>query len=209
MSVKYFVTGIGTGVGKTVVSAILSQALEGSYWKPIQAGDLQFSDSAKVRLWTKNVAILDEFIRLSRAESPHSSARAQGAHIPYHFPLPTLSNPLIIEGAGGLFVPLNDQGHTWSDTLRYWQIPVLVVINHYLGSINHSLLTIHALGSQNIPIKGLIICGESHAESEQIIQKISNLPILLRIPFSPLIDLSFISEQVVMHQSSIRSCLLS
>jgi len=200
MKKTFFITGIGTDVGKTVVASILSEALFASYWKPIQAGNLNNSDSQKVKEWTNNVDVLDEKYRLQLAESPHSAARAQGTIIFPDFPIPQCNNNLIIEGAGGILVPFNDNGNTWIDWVKLHNIPVIIVIKHYLGSINHTLLTINQLKQHKITIMGLIVSGQRHIESERIIKKISHLNVFLHVPFHTNIDTAFITQ--IAHRNS-------
>lgn len=172
-----FITGIGTNVGKTVISAILTEALEADYWKPIQAGDLNHSDSMKVERWISNskTQIHPEGYRLHTPMSPHAAAEIDGIQIELNnIQLPITNNFLIAEGAGGLLVPLNDKDCV-IDLIQYLQLPVVLVSRHYLGSINHTLLSIEALQRRNIPIAGLIFNGETHAANERIIEKRINL----------------------------------
>ena len=143
---KYVITGIGTDVGKTVVSAIISEALEAHYWKPIQAGDLDNSDSLKIAEYTEKVKVLAEGYRLSQPMSPHAAAEIDGVEIQRSdLKLPEVSGNLIVEGAGGLMVPVNNDGLTFADLIEDWNLPTIVVSRHYLGSINHSLLTAEVL----------------------------------------------------------------
>ena len=157
MSKKFVITGIGTDVGKTVVSSILAEALKASYWKPVQAGDLDNSDSIKVAAYTENVSVLEEGFRLSQPMSPHAAAKIDGVSIELEdLKVPEVSGNLIIEGAGGLMVPLNSKGLTYIDVFENWQLPTIVVSRHYLGSINHTLLTIEVLNSRGIEIEGIV-----------------------------------------------------
>lgn len=208
MGKVFFVTGIGTDIGKTVASAILSEALHAHYWKPIQSGDLDNSDSIKIKRWTDNVTVLDEEIRLSSPLSPHTSARMDGVVIPSGFNFPNVVNNLLIEGAGGVLVPINDEGDTISGLLKQWKIPAIVVVKHYLGSINHTLLTLNYLQQNQIPIAGIIVTGERHDESEQIIQTITGLTINLHIPYSAQIDKHFVTKQALANKRKIEQWLL-
>lgn len=195
MEKKYIVTGIGTEVGKTVVSAILSEALRARYWKPVQAGDLDFSDSMKVASWTKNVEVLQERYRLTEPMSPHAASAIDGVTIDsMDFDVPT-SDPLIIEGAGGLMVPLNDIGLTYIDLFQKWNIPVILVSRHYLGSINHTLMSYTLLKERGIPIKGIVFVGDEHPTTESIILKSTGLKMLVRIPMTDVVDAAFIQSQ--------------
>lgn len=166
-----FVTGIGTEVGKTVVSAILTRALLADYWKPIQSGDLSDSDSMKVEKWAAHsqLVIHPERYRLTQPLSPHASAKADNIEIKLeNFLLPETPRPLVVEGAGGLFVPLNDND-LMIDLMAKLALPVVLVSRHYLGSINHTLLSIEALKARNIPIAGLVFNGSSLPQTEEAI----------------------------------------
>lgn len=167
----YVVTGIGTEVGKTVVSAVLCEALKADYWKPVQAGDLHALDSDFVQAYTSETAVLPANILLNHPMSPHEAARLDGVELSEeHFELPPFSKPTIIEGAGGVMVPLNDEGLCYIDLFQLWELPVYVVTKHYLGSINHTLLTLNALMAREIPIAGLIVNGPRNEASERIYQ---------------------------------------
>lgn len=192
---KYIITGIGTEVGKTVVSAIVSEALRANYWKPVQAGDLDFSDSMKVDAWTDNVNILEERYRLKTPMSPHAAADIDGISIASHdFQVPDV-NPLVIEGAGGLMVPLNQTGLTYLDVFQKWNLPVILVSRHYLGSINHTLMSVDALKQRGMEIKGIIFVGDEHPTTESIILKSTGLPMIIRIPMTDEVNKDFVMEQ--------------
>lgn len=183
MNKSIFVTGIGTEVGKTVISAILVEALQADYWKPIQAGDLDNSDAMKIQRWISNslTRIHPEAYRLRTPMSPHAAAEKDGIQIELpNIKLPNSQNFIIVEGAGGLFVPLNDKDDI-IDLIQYLQMPVILVSKHYLGSINHTLLSIEALLHRNIPVAGLIFNGDENPSSESIIQQRSGVPILGRV----------------------------
>lgn len=205
---SFFVTGIGTDVGKTVVSAILSEALQSCYWKPVQSGDLNNSDSIKVERWTKNVTIIPEKHRLNHPFSPHTSARLDNVSITLEMTLPIVENTLIVEGAGGILVPLNDEGVTIGDWAQLLDIPVIVVVKHYLGSINHTLLTLEYLKSKSIQIAGIVVTGEKHEESERIIETITGQKIKLHIPLAVNVDEQFVCEQASLNSEKIKSWLL-
>ncbi|GAB5416401.1 MAG: dethiobiotin synthase [Crocinitomicaceae bacterium] len=192
---KYIITGIGTEVGKTVVSAIVSEALRANYWKPVQAGDLDFSDSMKVEKWTENVQVLEERFRLKTPMSPHAAAEIDGVQIDsLDFVLPNV-DPLIVEGAGGLMVPLNQNGLTYLDVFQKFNLPVILVSRHYLGSINHTLMSVELLKQRNIPIKGIIFVGDEHPTTESIILKSTDLPMIIRIPMTDEVNKEFVQEQ--------------
>jgi len=190
---RFFVTGNGTEVGKTIASAILVQALHADYWKPVQAGDLEFSDSAVVSGLVSNSTseIHPEQFRLSEPLSPHAAAERDGVSISLEdFSLPETENGLVIEGAGGLMVPLNRK-ELMIDLIEHLDAPVIFVSRHYLGSINHTLLSLEALKHREIPVHGLLFVGEPNRESETIIVTMSGTRMLGRIAWedelSPLV----------------------
>ena len=180
---KIFVTGIGTDVGKTVVSAILTEALEADYWKPVQAGDLDNSDSIKVeRFISNNKSIIHpEGMKLNSPMSPHAAAAIDNVEIKLsEFKLPETNNNLVVEGAGGLMVPLNDKDLI-IDLIKHLGLEVVLVSQNYLGSINHTILSIDALKSRNIPVAGIVFNGDTNEETEKYILNYSNLKCLGRI----------------------------
>jgi dethiobiotin synthetase len=178
-----FVTGIGTEVGKTVTAALLVRALRADYWKPIQSGDLDDTDTMKVEAWAGEAAgqIHTERYRLNLPMSPHASAADDGVAIGLNdFELPQTDNFLVVEGAGGLQVPLNDKDCI-IDLISHLGLPVVLVSRHYLGSINHTLLSVEALRHRNIPIAGLIFNGDPHPSTESIIEKMTGIQPLFRL----------------------------
>ncbi|MFD1256539.1 dethiobiotin synthase [Mucilaginibacter terrae] len=167
-----FVTGIGTDVGKTVVSAILVEKLKADYWKPIQSGDLNNSDTMKVRslISNKESQFHPEAYRLTQPFSPHKSAALDGITINLNnITLPQTNNQLIIEGAGGLMVPLNDT-HFIIDLIKKFDAEVVLVVKHYLGSINHTLLSLELLKQKKIKVRTLIFNGNRDEWSENVIK---------------------------------------
>lgn len=207
-SKQYIVAGIGTDVGKTVVSAILAQALEATYWKPVQAGDLDNSDTIKVSNWTDDkVTILAENFRLSHAMSPHAAAEKDGVLILENaLSLPEIKGNLIIESAGGVMVPINNEGLLYIDLFVKWKLPVIIVSRHYLGSINHTLLTIEALKSRNIIILGIIFVGDENIHTESIILINTKVKMLGRIPLAEKVDKDFIQSQALLF--SLNECIV-
>lgn len=181
---RYFVTGIGTEIGKTIASAILVEALKADYWKPIQAGDLNHTDSQKVEELVSNstTKIHPENYRLHTPISPHASARKDNIAISVkNFVVPNTSNTLIIEGAGGLLVPLNEK-ECIIDLIQAFDAKVILLSQHYLGSINHTLLSVEALKHRNIDIEGIIFNGEENLDTEEIILSKTALKNMGRIP---------------------------
>ncbi|MCZ2356042.1 MAG: dethiobiotin synthase [Bacteroidia bacterium] len=185
MQERIFVTGIGTGVGKTVISSILTCGLNAIYWKPVQAGRDPETDTETVKRLTGRLEhfFLPEFKILQAPESPHAAARKEGIHLSIQdIILPEPGNlPLVVEGAGGVLVPINER-ETYRDLMMKWNIPVVLVSRFYLGSINHTLLSIEALRSRNIPIKGIVFNGEHNPESERVIVGLTGIRVLGRVP---------------------------
>lgn len=166
---NYFVTAIGTDSGKTLASAILCKALHADYWKPVQAGYPRDADTIKNLV--QDCTIHPETYLLNTPASPHASAKIDGVHIDLEkFALPKTNNPLIIEGAGGCLVPLNDHDFV-IDIPAKLNIRIILVANLYLGSINHTLLTVQLLKQRNLSVAGIIFNGKSNPESERIILK--------------------------------------
>jgi len=194
-----FVTGIGTGIGKTIVSAILTEKLKADYWKPIQAGDLDNSDTLKVEsLITNTVSkIHPEAYRLTEPYSPHKAADMDGITIDEkNIMLPVTDNQLIIEGAGGLMVPLNNN-FLMIDLIQQLNAEVVLVVKHYLGSINHTLLSLAALYSRDIPVKALIFNGNSDEYSEQLIVNYFKAGTVISIPAIDIINKENIARQEI------------
>jgi len=195
MSDTFFITGISTDVGKTVVSAVIAEALQADYWKPIQAGELEDSDTHKVRSWisnSKSKCYAPAFSLLTPI-SPHAAAEIDGVQINLpEIKRPTTKNALVIEGAGGLLVPVNST-ETMIDLIRPSD-KVIVVSKHYLGSINHTLLTIRALQQRKINIFGIIFNGDEEPTTESIIATMTKIPVLGRVEIEPYINHHVILE---------------
>lgn len=191
-----FVTGIGTEVGKTVVSAILCEAHKCTYWKPIQAGDLDHSDSMKISEWCPDVSVLPERFKFNKAASPHLAAQTDSIEISENqLQLPDRKQNTLIEGAGGLLVPLNNNGLLYADVIKNWKIPLVLVSRHYLGSINHTLLTLEYLKKRQIPVLMLIWVGDENPASESIVQQLFPTVKTHRIPENNEIDTAFIRQE--------------
>ena len=192
---KLFITGISTDVGKTISSAIIIEALEADYWKPIQAGDLDNSDSQKVKSQISNSKsqIFENSYQLNTPASPHFAAQVDGVTIDLKKIVePKTNNHLVIEGAGGLLVPLNETDCI-IDLIRP-EYKVIIVSRHYLGSINHTLLTIEALKNRNLTIGGIIFSGKENKPTEEIILKKTNINFIGRIDEEPYFDKNVIKE---------------
>jgi dethiobiotin synthetase len=192
---KLFITGISTDVGKTIASAIITESLQADYWKPIQAGDLDHSDSHKIEaiISNKKTIIHPNSYKLNTPASPHLAAQIDGITIDINKIIePNTNNHLVIEGAGGVFVPLNETDCVIDLIKKDYK--TIVVSRHYLGSINHTLLTIEALKNRNITIVGIVFNGEENKSSEEIILKKTGIPCIGRIVQEPYFDQNVISE---------------
>lgn len=181
---KIFITGIGTDVGKTVVSSVLVEALKADYWKPVQTGSFFSTDTAKVQKWVTNseTKCHPEGYLLKQYMSPHAAAELEGIDIDLNrLNMPSSTNgTLIMEGAGGLMVPLNRK-EFMVDLVKKFDAEVILVIQNYLGSINHSLLSIDVLKGRGVKILGIVFNGAPHQLSEDIIVDYSGLKVLGRI----------------------------
>ena len=166
-----FITGIGTEIGKTIVSAVLVEKLKADYWKPVQAGDLDKSDTMVVKSLVTNTSsvFFPETYRLTQPFSPHKSAAIDGLQIdPEMITLPGTDKTLIIEGAGGLMVPLNNT-FLVIDLIKKLGAQVILVSKNYLGSINHTILSAAVLKQNNIPVKGIVFNGIKDIYSKEFI----------------------------------------
>ncbi|WP_283639326.1 dethiobiotin synthase [Mesonia mobilis] len=202
-----FITGIGTEVGKTVASAIVTEALQADYFKPIQAGDLENSDTHKVeRLVSNSVTKFHpNAFALKTPMSPHAAAEIDQVQIKAEeVKRPTTTNDyLVIEGAGGLLVPINST-QTIADLMQQ-EDKIIVVSRHYLGSINHTLLTIEALKSRGLTCAGIIFSGEEHPTTESIIEEMAQVPILGRIDQEPYFDENVVREYAEIFREKLKN----
>ncbi len=192
---KIFITGIGTDVGKTVVAAIVTEALKADYWKPVQAGDLDFSDTDRVRSWVSNERSVfhPNSYALKTPMSPHAAADKDDIRIELEkIQPPKTTNDLVIEGAGGLLVPLNEK-ETILDMIQD-DYKILVVSRNYLGSINHTLLTLEALKSRGKKVSGVIFNGEEVPTTESIIETQGGVPVLGRLDWMERLDAEAVSK---------------
>lgn len=171
------IVGIHTGIGKTLASAIICEALGADYWKPVQAGSLNHTDSDEVKtLITNSKTIIHrEAFRLSEPMSPHAAAKIDGTRIEIErIKIPFTKHHLVIETAGGLMSPLNDE-QTNLDLITHFNLPVILVSKNYLGSINHSLLTISVLNSKGVNVKGVLFNGDENPSTQEYILNNSKL----------------------------------
>jgi dethiobiotin synthetase len=178
------IAGIHTGIGKTIASAVIAEALGADYWKPVQAG-VKERDAVLVRdlLTDGGNRVHEESVLLTQPLSPHAAAAADNIVIDYkQFEWPQTQNKLIVETAGGLLSPMYNDC-TMADFISYYQLPTLLVSLNYLGSINHTLMTIEVMKSRGIQLLGIIMNGLENESSESFIAEYSRVPILARIPF--------------------------
>lgn len=201
---SFFITGISTEVGKTIASAIVTEALEADYWKPIQAGELENTDTHKVEKLVSNS--ISKFhpnnYALKTPMSPHAAAAIDGITIDIKKIIaPKTKNNLVIEGAGGLLVPLNDK-HTILDIIKP-DYKVIVVSRHYLGSINHTLLTVNLLKEKGFEVS-IIFSGDEHKSTENSILKMTKVPVIGRIEEEPYFDQNVIREYAELFREKLK-----
>jgi len=191
---KIFITGISTDVGKTIVSAIVTEALKADYWKPVQAGELEHCDTKKVEQLVSNSAskFHPNSYALHTPMSPHAAAEIDGITLDLKkIKAPKTKKHLVIEGAGGLLVPIN-KTQTILDIIQK-DYKVIVVSRHYLGSINHTLLTVNLLKAKGFDVS-IIFSGNEHKTTEDIISKMTEVPIIGRVDEEPYFDTNVIKE---------------
>lgn len=205
MNDTYFITGISTEVGKTISSAIVVESLQADYWKPIQSGDLDNSDTMKVKSLISNSisTFFPSSYEFDYPASPHLSAQMEGRHIELvHIKRPHSSNTLVIEGAGGLFVPLNER-----NTILDLMLPtdkIVLVSRHYLGSINHTMLSVEALQRRGLNIFGIIFSGEENTATESWIASYTQIPIIGRIEEEPFFDKNTIKRYADLFKKNLK-----
>ena len=207
---RIFVTGIGTGIGKTFVSAILAKALDADYWKPVQAGYEEGTDSEWVANWLKETGsvVHPEVYRLAKPASPHIAAREEGITIDISKiceKIPQNDRTLLIEGAGGILVPLNESQFV-ADLIKEMGAKVILVSRNYLGSINHSLLTARVCREMQIPVIGWVF-NDQYLNYEEEIVKWSNIPRLASIPWTDNINGTFINSQAAAIKKQLKDIL--
>ena len=181
---RIVVTGTDTGIGKTVFAAGLTQLLDGVYWKPVQAGLDGETDSEAVQRLSgiPPSRTLPEAWALKTPASPHLAAERDGVAIdPKALCLPSIAQPLIIEGAGGVMVPLT-RSALYIDVFARWGVPVVICARTSLGTLNHTLLSLEALRRRAIPVLGVALIGDAHADNERTLSTMGGAPILGRLP---------------------------
>lgn len=203
---RYFITGIGTGVGKTVASAIITEALQADYWKPVQAGDLDCSDTHRVKDLVSSPGSIfhPEAFKLKNAMSPHAAAALENIEIiPEEISAPETRNDLVIEGAGGVMAPLNNR-QTMLHLMLHLDAGIVLISSGYLGSINHTLLSWQILKAAGLRIKGIVFNGKENLESEKFILQYTGLPCLLRIKQEETITKKMISRYAALIKGNLK-----
>lgn len=195
---KIFITGTGTDVGKTVVSAMLVAGTRGAYWKPIQSGLGEITDTQWIQQMTglPDDHFMPETHRLRQPLSPHAAAALDGVHIDladFAPPDPHPRHHLVVEGAGGLLVPLNER-HFMLDLVVQLGLPVLLVASSQLGTINHTLLSLDKLRSRKVPVTGVVMNGPKNESNRQAIEHYGQVPVLAQIEPLPRIDPAILAE---------------
>ncbi|KGG14767.1 MULTISPECIES: dethiobiotin synthase [unclassified Prochlorococcus] len=196
-TLRVIVCGTDTDVGKTIVSSLLVQGLNAIYWKPIQSGLEDGSDTNTVcdLLSLPKGRYLPELYKFKAPVSPHWAAEQENTMIKSHtLKLPIRKHPLVIETAGGVMVPLNRQ-YLQIDLLEEWMLPIILVARSGLGTLNHTLLTIEALKKRKIPILGIILNGAFHKDNPKTLQEFGGIPILAQLPILSKISTESLSEQ--------------
>jgi len=187
MPERFFITGTDTGVGKTLVSALLCAALDAIYWKPIQTGTRQGSDRDTVIKLAQipKARTLPEIYRFAPPVSPHLAARRAGTRIELRkirAPQIQAGDALVVEGAGGVLVPINDT-QRMTDLMRRLKLPVLLVCRSSLGTINHTLLSLAALRAARLDVSGAIMTGKPNSENRKAIERYGNIEVVGTVPF--------------------------
>nr|WP_278116370.1 dethiobiotin synthase [Mesorhizobium sp. WSM4875]WIE94767.1 dethiobiotin synthase [Mesorhizobium sp. WSM4875] len=184
MTARFVVTGTDTGIGKTVFAAGLTGLLDGVYWKPVQSGTRGETDSEIVSLLAglPSDRVLPEAWRLTEPLSPHRAAELDGVTIdPQALTLPSTDRPLVVEGAGGLMVPLTRR-ELYIDVFARWGVPIVLCARTELGTINHTLLSIEALRARAIPMLGIVFVGDRMVDTQKTIAQIGGVRVLGRLP---------------------------
>lgn len=190
------ILGIHTGIGKTVASAVIAEAIGADYWKPVQAG-LEERDAALVTQLLSNGTerVHPEALLLTQPMSPHAAAEIDGVVIDYtKFEWPQTDKTLLVETAGGILSPMSATT-TMADFVAHYKLPAILVVQNYLGSINHTLLSIEVLKSWGIKLLGIVISGAPYESSESFIEQYAGVQIIARIPHLP-----------VLNNESVRAC---
>jgi dethiobiotin synthetase len=192
MPERFFITGTDTGVGKTVVSALFCAALDAIYWKPIQTGTREGTDRKTVMELARlpRARTLPETYRFAPPVSPHLAVRRAGVRIALRrirMPRIAARENLIVEGAGGALVPINES-QLMTDLMRHLKLPVLLVARTALGTINHTLLSLAALRAARLPVRGVVMVGKPNRENQKAIERYGNISVVGTVPWLKKID---------------------
>lgn len=199
------ILGIHTGIGKTIASAVIAEATGAHYWKPVQAG-IEERDSLLVKslLTNGDTRVHPEAVVLSQPMSPHAAASIDGVTIDYtKFEWPETDKMLLVETAGGVLSPMSGNT-TMADFVQHYHLPAILVTQHYLGSINHTLLSIEVLKNRGIPLLGVIVNGDRNEASESFITAYSKVPVIASVPHLQIID----QHSVAAAAAGIKSAML-
>lgn len=200
---NFIVSGIGTEVGKTIASAILCEILDAAYWKPVQSGAETDSDKGAIKSLVPGIKTYEESYVLQEPASPHYAAALENTTIDLErIKAPKHQGHLIIEGAGGLLVPLSLKFH-YADWFKKMQWPIILVSRHYLGSINHTLLSVEYLKNHNIPLAGILFNGPENKSTETAISSFSKVPILGRINEADKLNADFVKAEAERLRSAV------
>jgi dethiobiotin synthetase len=196
MPERFFITGTDTGVGKTVVSALLCAALDAIYWKPIQTGTREGTDRKTVMQLAQlpRTRTVPEAYRFAPPVSPHLAARRAGVRIELRkirMPLIAPRENLIVEGAGGALVPINDK-QLMTDLMRHLKLPVVLVARTALGTINHTLLSLAALRAARLPVRGVVMVGKPYPENRKAIERYGDIRVVGTLPWLKKLDRSLL-----------------
>ena len=206
---KIAIAGIHTGIGKTIASAVIAEALGADYWKPVQAGIEERDVDVLKQLLTNGPArVHEEAVLLTRPVSPHDAAETDNIKIDYKkFIWPQTAKLLLVETAGGVLSPISENS-TMADFMAYYQLPAILIAQNYLGSINHTLLTIEVLKGRGVPLLGIVMNGPENIPSETFTEHYSHIPIIARIPYFDTLDnQSIVSCAAAIKQSLVQAAM--
>jgi len=178
---RWFVTGTGTDVGKTVACGALCLGLDAHYWKPVQAGCSPPTDSMRLASWIGTQRVFPERFALALPASPDQAAAAMGIHLALEHFSPPLCERLVVEGAGGLLVPLNER-ETMLDLARHLDAGLILVASSQMGTLNHTMLSAEALSSRSLNVRGWLLCGDPHQANQRYLEHRLPWPLLGCIP---------------------------
>jgi len=208
MTQRIAIAGIHTGIGKTVAAAVIAEATGADYWKLVQAGLLERDTDTVARLLSRGTQrVHPEAVLLTQPLSPHAAAEADGINIDYtSFRWPQTAKPLLVETAGGLLSPMSATT-TMADFIAHYHLPVLLIVQNYLGSINHTLMTLEVIRSRGLQLLGMVISGNTNEASESFITTYARQPILCRIPYLDPLDPATVAQAAAVVKEKLRHLL--